>query len=175
MFNYLEVAENFIDIIVKDINKTKYGEDTVETTIGIEPKPEEIESWCLKNQKRIFGETNITHKHIALLFSYAYMNQEFENKDEDKYNNGNLHMLPVNVMLKATHIKSVLSFIDNLDVMENYYCNHFVASDPITWINRVLNVFYMYMPLKDGLIKNEIMAKFELTDDDMTLMTELKK
>lgn len=103
------------------------------------------------------------------------MNQEFENKDEDKYNNGNLHMLPVNVMLKATHIKSVLSFIDNLEVMENYYCNHFVASDPITWINRVLNVFYMYMPLKDGLIKNEIMATFELTDDDMTLMTELKK
>lgn len=43
------------------------------------------------------------------------------------------------------------------------------------WINRVLNIFYMYMPLKDELIKNEIMAKFELTDDDMTLMTELKK
>lgn len=132
MFNYLEVAENFIDIIVKDINKTKYGEDTVETTIGIEPKPEEIENWCLKNQKRIFGETNITHNHIELLFSYAYMNQEFDSKDEDKYNNGNLHMLPVDVMLKATHMKSVLSFIDNLDVMENYYCNHFVASNPIT-------------------------------------------
>jgi hypothetical protein len=173
MFNYLEVAENFIDIIVKDINKTKYGEDTIETTIGIEPKPEEIESWCLKNQKRIFGETNITHKHIALLFSYAYMNQEFDSDDEDKYNNGNLHMLPLDIMLKATHIKSVLNFIDNLETLENYYCNHFVALDPITWVNRILNVFYMDIPVKDEILS--LTYKFELTDDDIDLIKQLKK
>ena len=173
MFNYLEVAENFIDIIVKDINKTKYGGDTGGRRSGIEPKSEEIESWCLKNQKRIFSETNITHKHIALLFSYAYMNQEFDSDDEDKYNNGNLHMLPLDIMLKATHIKSVLSFIENLDVMENYYCNHFVALDPITWINRVLNVFYMDIPVKDEILS--LTYKFKLTDDDIDLIKQLKK
>lgn len=169
MFNYLEVAENFIDIIIKDINKTKYGKETIEPKTGIEPKPKEIEHWCLKNQKRIFGETNITHEHIELLFSYAYMGHEFDGDNEDKYNNGNLHMLPLNVMLKATHIESVLNFINNLEIMENYYCNHFVAYDPITWINRILHVFYTGLPI------NEVKDKFELTNDDITLISQLKR
>lgn len=173
MFNYLEVAQNIIDIIVKDINKTKFGEETLEPTTGTEPELEEIAKWCLKNQKRIFGETNIAYKHVTLLFSYAYMNQEFESKDENKYNNGNLHMLPIDVMLKATHIKSVLNFIENLEVMEDYYCNHFVAYDPITWINRVLNIFYMDIPVKDEVLS--LAYKFELTDDDINLIKQLKK
>lgn len=79
------------------------------------------------------------------------MGQEFESEDEDKYNNGNLHMLPVDVMLKATHIESVLNFINNLEVMENYYCNHFVAYDPITWINNILNVFYRDLTINDKI------------------------
>lgn len=70
MFNYLEVAENFIDIIVKDINKTKYGEDTIETTIGIEPKPEEIESWCLKIKKEFLVKPT---SHIDILHYYSHM------------------------------------------------------------------------------------------------------
>lgn len=43
MFNYLEVAQNIIGIVIKDINKTKYGEEVLEPTTGTEPDSKEIE------------------------------------------------------------------------------------------------------------------------------------
>lgn len=49
----------------------------------------------------------------------------------------------------------------------------FVALDPITWVNRVLNVFYMDIPVKDEILS--LTYKFELTDDDIDLIKQLKK
>lgn len=176
MFNYLEIADNLIDTVIEDINDTKYKHDTPKQISHPNPKPEEIEYWILLNQKKLFNETAITSNHIETLLFCAYMDQNFNGKDD--YNNGNLDIIPLDVMLKTTHMKSILNFINNLELLSNHFETYFVLHDYNTWVNRILHIFYNDLPIdkvKDTFQPVSIKEKFELTDDDAKLLMQLKK
>lgn len=104
------------------------------------------------------------------------MDQNFNGKDD--YNNGNLDIIPLDVMLKTTHMKSILNFINNLELLSNHFETYFVLHDYNTWVNRILHIFYNDLPLdkiKDSFQPISIKEKFELTEDDAKLLMQLKK
>ena len=59
--------------------------------------------------------------------------------------------------------------------LNDYYKSHFVQHNLLTWANRLLHIFYTSLPIDDLKVANELKGKFELTDDDIKLITHLKK
>lgn len=61
-----------------------------------------------------------------------------------------------------------------LQLLNGYYKSHFVQHDLLTWINRLLHIFYTDLPIDDIKAASELKEKFKLTDDDITLIKQLK-
>lgn len=124
------------------------------------------------NQTKIIGEGGFTKNKIDTLFWCSYACDNLTTIDQ--YRNGNLRILPLKLIKETTHIESVLDLTDNLILLNDYYKSHFVQHDLLTWVNRLLHIFYTDLPIDDIKAVSELKEKFKLTDDDITLIKQLK-
>ena len=176
MFNYLKIAQYIIDIIVDDFNDKNPSEDIPTPFPQLNNKftrnKDDIKEWFLYNQTKIIGEGGFTKNKIDILFWCSYACDNLTTIDQ--YSNGNLRILPLKLIKETTHIESVLDLTDNLILLNDYYKSHFVQHDLLTWINRLLHIFYTDLPIDDIGAVSELKEKFKLTDDDITLIKQLK-
>lgn len=173
MFNYLKIAQNIIDIVVNDLNFSHSRRHICTPLDPFSSDVEDVQEWFLCKQEKIFNEIGFSQDNIETLFWSAYLSNN--QKSTDAYRNGNLSILPLTIVMKTTHIESVLNFTNNLSLLNDYYESHFIQHNLLTWANRLLHIFYTGLPIDDLKVANELKEKFELTDDDIKLIAYLKK
>ena len=105
--------------------------------------------YMFDHQKELFNESNLTLNETDKLTKYIY--KYYSMKDDLKYTEGNLNILPLNELLKVTGIKSVKDFIFNMEYLNKFYNENYISDLRVSWINETLNAFY----LKDKNIKTD--------------------
>lgn len=105
--------------------------------------------YMFDHQKELFNESNLTLNETDKLTKYIY--KYYSMKDDLKYTEGNLNILPLNELLKVTGIKSVKDFIFNMEYLNKFYNENYISDLRVSWINKTLNAFY----LKDKNIKTD--------------------
>lgn len=105
--------------------------------------------YMFDHQKELFNENNLTLNETDKLTKYIY--KYYSMKDDLKYTEGNLNILPLNEILKVTGIKSVKDFIFNMEYLNKFYNENYISDLRVSWINETLNAFY----LKDKNIKTD--------------------
>lgn len=141
MFNYLMIAE----IIVNKIKESSPDLKDSPMSDIIGSKREEFIRYTVDNQMKLFGDTKLEAWNVDTLLDMMPLIIEYnacDNKDP-KYNNGNLSILPLEIIRNTTHIHSLSTFILNLLNIDCYYKSNFVEENYYDWANKILDDLYI--------------------------------
>lgn len=141
MFNYLMIAE----IIVNKIKESSPDLKDSPMSDIIGSKREEFIRYTVDNQMKLFGDTKLEAWNVDALLDMMPLIIEYNacgNKDP-KYNNGNLSILPLEIIRNTTHIHSLSTFILNLLNIDCYYKSNFVEENYYDWANKILDDLYI--------------------------------
>lgn len=141
MFNYLMIAEIIVNKIKESSPDLK--DNSMSDIMG--SKREEFIKYTVDNQMKLFGNTKLEAWNVNSLLDMMPLIIEYNrygNKDP-KYNNGNLSILPLEIIRNTTHIHSLSTFILNLLNMDSYYRSNFVEENYYDWANKLLDDLYI--------------------------------
>lgn len=141
MFNYLMIAEIIVNKIKESSPDLK--DNSMSDIMG--SKREEFIKYTVDNQMKLFGDTKLEAWNVNSLLDMMPLIIEYNrygNKDP-KYNNGNLSILPLEIIRNTTHIHSLSTFILNLLNMDSYYRSNFVEENYYDWANKLLDDLYI--------------------------------
>lgn len=141
MFNYLMIAE----IIVTKIKESSpdLKDSSMSDIMG--SKREEFIKYTVDNQMKLFGDTKLEAWNVDSLLDMMPLIIEYNRygSKDPKYNNGNLSILPLEIIRNTTHIHSLSTFILNLLNMDSYYRSNFVEENYYDWANKLLDDLYI--------------------------------
>ena len=171
MFNYFRIAHNLITIAYSNY----YDFETFQNRDYLyfyndEPTTNKGSKYVIQNQETIFKTTKLTKDQLDSLLHFASIGYRY---DKEIYNNGNLDIIPLDILIDTTKIESIPNFIDNLNAIQSHFYTHFVSEDKYKWFNKILNAFYIFT--KNDHVDTEIINKFELNDSDLKLIYQLKR
>lgn len=141
MFNYLMIAEIIVNKIKESSPDLK--DSSMSDIMG--SKREEFIKYTVDNQMKLFGDTKLEAWNVDSLLDMMPLiieHNRYGNKDP-KYNNGNLSILPLEIIRNTTHIHSLSTFILNLLNMDSYYRSNFVEENYYDWANKLLDDLYI--------------------------------
>ena len=94
---------------------------------------------------KLFGDTKLEAWNVDTLLDMMPLIIEYnEHRGKDpKYNNGNLSILPLEIIRNTTHIHSLSTFILNLLNIDGYYRSNFVEENYYDWANKLLDDLYI--------------------------------
>lgn len=141
MFNYLMIAEIMINKIKESSPDLK--DSSMSDIMG--SKREEFIKYTVDNQMKLFGDTKLEAWNVDTLLDMIPLIIEYnEHRSKDpKYNNGNLSILPLEIIRNTTHIHSLSTFILNLLNIDGYYRSNFVEENYYDWANKLLDDLYI--------------------------------
>lgn len=141
MFNYLMIAEIMINKIKESSPDLK--DSSMSDIMG--SKREEFIKYTVDNQMKLFGDTKLEAWNVDTLLDMMPLIIEYnEHRSKDpKYNNGNLSILPLEIIRNTTHIHSLSTFILNLLNIDGYYRSNFVEENYYDWANKLLDDLYI--------------------------------
>lgn len=141
MFNYLMIAEIMINKIKESSPDLK--DSSMSDIMG--SKREEFIKYTVDNQMKLFGDTKLEAWNVDTLLDMMPLIIEYnEHHGKDpKYNNGNLSILPLEIIRNTTHIHSLSTFILNLLNIDGYYRSNFVEENYYDWANKLLDDLYI--------------------------------
>lgn len=141
MFNYLMIAEIMINKIKESSPDLK--DSSMSDIMG--SKREEFIKYTVDNQMKLFGDTKLEAWNVDTLLDMMPLIIEYnKHRGKDpKYNNGNLSILPLEIIRNTTHIHSLSTFILNLLNIDGYYRSNFVEENYYDWANKLLDDLYI--------------------------------
>lgn len=147
MFNYLMIAEIMINKIKESSPDLK--DSSMSDIMG--SKREEFIKYTVDNQMKLFGDTKLEAWNVDTLLDMMPLIIEYnEHRGKDpKYNNGNLSILPLEIIRNTTHIHSLSTFILNLLNIDGYYRSNFVEENYYDWANKILDDLYIRSKLTE--------------------------
>ena len=141
MFNYLMVAEIIVNKI-KD-SSPDLKDSSMSDIMG--SKRKEFIKYTVDNQMQLFGDTKLEDWNVDTLLDLMPLiieHNRYGCKDP-KYNNGNLSILPLDIIRTTTHVHSLSTFILNLLNIDGYYRSNFVEENYYDWANKLLDDLYI--------------------------------
>lgn len=141
MFNYLMIAEIMINKIKESSPDLK--DSSMSDIMG--SKREEFIKYTVDNQMKLFGDTKLEAWNVDTLLDMMPLIIEYNEHcgKDPKYNNGNLSILPLEIIRNTTHIHSLSTFILNLLNIDGYYRSNFVEENYYDWANKLLDDLYI--------------------------------
>lgn len=141
MFNYLMIAE----IIVNKIKESSPDLKDSSMSDIMDSKREEFIKYTVDNQMKLFGDTKLEAWNVDTLLDMMPLIIEYNQcgSKDPKYNNGNLSILPLEIIRNTTHIHSLSTFILNLLNIDGYYRSNFVEENYYDWANKLLDDLYI--------------------------------
>ena len=141
MFNYLMIAEIMINKIKESSPDLK--DSSMSDIMG--SKREEFIKYTVDNQMKLFGDTKLEAWNVNTLLDMMPLIIEYNEHcgKDPKYNNGNLSILPLEIIRNTTHIHSLSTFILNLLNIDGYYRSNFVEENYYDWANKLLDDLYI--------------------------------
>lgn len=141
MFNYLMIAEIIVNKIKESSPDLK--DNSMSDIMG--SKREEFIKYTVDNQMKLFGDTKLEAWNVDTLLDMMPLIIEYNQygRKNPKYNNGNLSILPLEIIRNTTHIHSLSTFILNLLNIDGYYRSNFVEENYYDWANKLLDDLYI--------------------------------